>query len=53
VPPASFSISIMTTADAENEVPTDTGINLTSAAARRLAHVLVTTADEADGWSAR
>ena len=27
----------MTTADAENEVPTDTGINLTSAAARRLA----------------
>jgi hypothetical protein len=43
----------MLTIDDEDGRPTDTGITLTSDAARRLADVLVTAADEADGWSAR
>jgi len=43
----------MLTIDDEYGRPTDIGLTLTSAAARLLADVLVTAADEADGWSAR
>ena len=43
----------MLTIDDEDGRPTDIGLTLTSEAARRLADVLVTVADEADGWSAR
>ena len=46
-------ISFSTINDAEDGGQTDIGISLTSEAARRLADVLVTAADEADGWSAR
>jgi hypothetical protein len=45
-------ISVLTIDD-ENGRPTDIGITLTSVAARRLADVLVTAADEVDRWSAR
>jgi hypothetical protein len=41
----------MATVDCDRQ--TDTGITLTSEAARRLADVLVTAADEIDGWSKR
>jgi hypothetical protein len=37
----------------EDDRTTDTGILLTSEAARRLADVLVTAADEVDGWVSR
>jgi hypothetical protein len=43
----------MLTIDDEHGRPTDIGVTLTGAAARRLADVLVTAADELDGWSAR
>ncbi|MDT5007035.1 MAG: hypothetical protein QOJ24_4211 [Mycobacterium sp.] len=41
------------TFDVEDGGQTETGISLTGEAARRLADVLVTAADELDGWSAR
>jgi hypothetical protein len=43
----------ISTIDAEDGGQTETGISLTGEAARRLADVLVTAADEVDGWSAR
>jgi hypothetical protein len=43
----------MLTIDDEHGRPTDIGLTLTSAAARRLADVLVTAADEIDRWSTR
>jgi len=43
----------ISTIDAEDGVQTETGISLTGAAARRLADILITAADEVDGWSAR
>jgi hypothetical protein len=43
----------MLTIDDEDGRPTDIGLTLTSAAARRLADVLVTAADEVHGWSTR
>jgi hypothetical protein len=46
------AISISTIGDDDGR-QTDTGITLTSEAARRLADVLVTAADEVDGLSAR
>jgi hypothetical protein len=46
-------ISIDTIDDADDGTQTETGITLTSDAARRLADVLVTAADELDGWSTR
>jgi len=45
-------ISILTIDD-EDGRPTDIGLILTGDAARQLADVLVTAADEVDGWSAR
>jgi hypothetical protein len=45
-------ISLLTIND-EHGWSTDIDIHLTSAAARRLADVLITAADEVDGWSAR
>jgi hypothetical protein len=44
------SISMLTI---DGERKTETGITLTSEAARRLADVLVTAADEVDGWATR
>jgi hypothetical protein len=41
------------TIDAKDGGQKETGISLTGEAARRLADVLVTAADELDGWSAR
>jgi hypothetical protein len=43
----------MLTIDDEHGRLTDIGLTLTSAAARRLADVLVTAADEVDGWVQR
>jgi hypothetical protein len=43
----------MLTIDDDQGRPTDIGLTLTSAAARRLAHVLVAAADEIDRWSTR
>jgi hypothetical protein len=45
-------ISMLTINDQDGR-PTDIGLTLTSAAARRLADVLVTAGDETRGWSAR
>jgi hypothetical protein len=45
-------ISVLTIDD-EHGRPTDIGLTLTREAARRLADVLVTAADEVDRWSAR
>jgi len=44
-----LSISILTIDDEQGR-PTDVGVTLTSEAARRLADVLVTAADEIDRW---
>jgi hypothetical protein len=46
------AISLLTIDDEQGR-PTDAGISLSSAAARRLADVLVAASDQADGWSAR
>ena len=46
------SISVLTR-NAEEGRPTDIGLTLTSAAARRLADALVTAAGKVDGWAAR
>jgi hypothetical protein len=46
-------ISLDTTTDVGEWSRADTGIHLSSAAARRLADVLVTAADEIDGWATR
>jgi hypothetical protein len=43
----------MLTIDDEDGRPTDIAVTLTGEAARRLADVLVTAADEADRWSTR
>lgn len=43
----------ISTIDAEDGGQMETGISLTGDAARRLADVLVTAANELDGWSAR
>jgi hypothetical protein len=45
------SISVETIDDEQGR-PTDIGVSLTSAAARRLADVLITAADEVDRWAA-
>jgi hypothetical protein len=45
-------ISMLTINDAHGR-PTDIDVTLTSSAARRLADVLVTAADEIDRWSTR
>jgi hypothetical protein len=46
------SISVLTRDD-EDGRPTDIGVTLTGEAARRLADVLVTAADDVDRWSTR
>jgi hypothetical protein len=43
----------MLTIDDEDGRPTDIGVSLSSAAARRLADVLVTAAEETEEWSTR
>jgi hypothetical protein len=48
-----FSAPAISVSTIEDDGQTDTGITLTGDAARQLADVLVTTADEVDGWATR
>ncbi len=50
--PRAFGVSVLTIDD-ELGRSTDIGLTLTGEAARRLADVLITAADEVDGWVQR